>query len=104
MEKLAISQLQILWALSKSSMNGKRIIERVSAMRGRKVAHPNIYSSLRKMEREGLVKSRRSGRSVEWSITAKGRRRLERMAFLLLESMDDIIEEIKCSRCERACK
>ena len=104
MEKLAITQLQILWAIRKTEKTGKEIIESLSTMRKRKVVHPNIYTALRKMEKAGLVESRPSGRSVIWKITGKGRKKLDEMAYLLLDSIDSIIEEMKCSRCNRVCR
>ncbi len=102
--RIATTRLQILWLLSKSSLTGKQIVSGLSKLKGLAVAHPNIYTSLRAMEKAGFVSSKRSGRSVTWSITKKGRKELMEMANMLIKSIDGMIEEIKCSRCIRKCR
>ncbi len=90
---------QILWLLSKGDMNGERIAEEIEKRRGEKPKPGTLYPALKDLNGSGLVKGKKSGREVVYSITKSGRAAVKVSTAYLCRSFGDIFTEgIKSSR------
>ncbi len=90
---------QILWLLSKRDMNGEGIAEEIEKRRGEKPKPGTLYPALKELHGSGLVKGRRSGREVTYSITREGRHAVKEATAYLCRSFGEIFTEgIRSSR------
>lgn len=65
----------ILWVLSsKGPMHGDALAEEIGKRKGgNKPAPGTIYPALRDLEKKGLVKPEKKGKTVVYSLTSKGK-------------------------------
>jgi len=67
----------ILWLLSKKTMHGDEIAEKLEKLRGEKPTPGTIYPALKQLEQRGAVASKKEGRKVLYSLTKKGKKGLK---------------------------
>ena len=84
---------QILWLLSKGEMNGERIAEEIGKRRGEKPKPGTLYPALKELNASGLVKGKKSGREVTYTITRDGRGAVKRATAYLCRSFGEIFTE-----------
>ncbi len=94
-------QMRILWAVSKGKRYGYEILKFLNS-RQDSVRHPNLYSSLRKLEQLGLLSSEKTGRTRVYRITDEGRREFRRIVESFLRMYDGIFRDYVCSLCKEA--
>ncbi|NHI83979.1 MAG: PadR family transcriptional regulator [Candidatus Thorarchaeota archaeon] len=98
---------QILWELSRDSLNGQQIAERIAERRGTKPTPGTIYPALKELKDRGLIVGTRDGREIEYSLTDLGREGLDDAARYFYQLFGDILEECKeivfqigeCNKC-----
>lgn len=64
---------QILWLLSKKEMHGEEIAEEIKRRRGEKPKAGTLYPALKDLSEKGLIKGKRSGKTVKYALTPQGR-------------------------------
>ena len=64
----------ILFLLSKKSMHGQEIAEELEKRKGDKPSPGTIYPALRMLNKDGLIKEKKSGKLITYSLTPVGRR------------------------------
>ena len=94
---IGLTQMKILWILRERSRHGYEIYKEL--LKERKVEHPNIYSSLRKLKTMGLIKSRKDGRRTVYAITERGKRILDESLEEFVRLYEDFFREAVCKRC-----
>ncbi|MBI4167963.1 MAG: PadR family transcriptional regulator [Candidatus Aenigmarchaeota archaeon] len=63
----------ILFLLSKKPMNGVEIAEDIERRKGTKPSPGTIYPALKGLREMGFVKEKKSGKTVTYSLTSKGK-------------------------------
>jgi PadR family transcriptional regulator PadR len=86
---------QILWELEKEEMNGQQIAEKISKRRGTKPTPGTIYPALKELKKEKLIKGRKEGRQMIYSLTAAGKKGLADASRYFLQAFGDIAEDVK---------
>ena len=67
----------ILFLLSKKAMHGQEIAEELEKRKGDKPSPGTIYPALKMLNKEGLLKEKKSGKTIIYSLTPVGRRVLD---------------------------
>ena len=67
----------ILFLLSKKAMHGQEIAGEIEKRKGDKPSPGTIYPALRMLNKEGLIKEKKSGKTIIYSLTPVGRRVLD---------------------------
>ena len=67
----------ILFLLSKRPMHGQGIADEIGRRKGAVPSPGTIYPSLKKLKKDGLVASSRSGKEITYRLTKEGRKILE---------------------------
>ncbi len=86
---------QILWELRGQELNGQQIAERIAERRGSKPTPGTIYPALKELKSRRLIKGRKKGRQVIYSLTAAGERGVKEAAVYFVQAFGDIVDEIK---------
>jgi len=63
----------ILFILSKKTMHGQEIAEELSKRRGEKPSPGTIYPALKNLKEAGLIKEKKDGKTISYSLTEEGR-------------------------------
>ncbi|MBC7127314.1 MAG: PadR family transcriptional regulator [Candidatus Methanosuratus sp.] len=84
---------QILWLLSKRSMNGQQICNEIGLRRGKAPTPGTIYPALKELRKRGLVRMRRSGRETRYSLSERGKEELEKACRYFISAFGDILHE-----------
>ncbi len=66
----------ILFLLSKKNMNGQQIAEEIAERKGSWPSPGTIYPALKGLRLLGLVKEKKSGKTVTYTLTEQGRETL----------------------------
>lgn len=85
----------ILWLLSKREMYGQEIAKEIEKRRGEKPNPGTIYPALKDLKRRGLIRSKRKGRMVFYSLTEKGQTGIEKACTYFCKAFGEIFEEYK---------
>lgn len=64
----------ILFLLSKKPMHGKEIADELAKRKGDMPSPGTLYPALRMLNRQGLIKEKKSGKIVIYSLTPVGRK------------------------------
>lgn len=64
---------QILFLLSKKSMHGEKLAEEIGKRRGEKPKPGTIYPALKDLKENGLIKGKKEGKTIIYSITKEGK-------------------------------
>lgn len=67
----------ILFLLSKKAMHGQEIAEELEKRKGDKPSPGTIYPALRMLNKDGLIKKKKSGKTITYSLTPIGKRVLD---------------------------
>lgn len=67
----------ILWLLSKQNMHGEMLAEEIGQRRGEKPKPGTIYPALKSLQSKGLIKGRKTGKTIIYSITPEGRKTIK---------------------------
>jgi len=86
---------QILWELEKKELNGQQIAERIAVRRGTKPTPGTIYPALKVLKNDKLIKGKKDGRQIVYSLTAKGKKGLADASRYFLQAFGDIAEDVK---------
>ncbi len=82
---------QVLFLVAKRPMHGDEIAMEIKKRRGEKPKAGTIYPALKELGARGLVKGRKSGKMVVYSITPKGKAALRRAMTYFVRCFGDII-------------
>jgi DNA-binding PadR family transcriptional regulator len=83
----------ILWLLSKRSMNGQEIAKEIERMRGNKPSPGTIYPALKDLRNKGLVVMKRKGRNTTYTLSDNGAEGLEKACRYFCTAFKEIFEE-----------
>lgn len=86
---------QILWELDKEELNGQQIAEKISKRRGTKPTPGTIYPALKELKKQKLIKGRKEGRQIVYSLTEAGKKGLADASRYFLQAFGDIAEDVK---------
>ena len=86
---------QILWELRDQELNGQQIAERIAERRGSKPTPGTIYPALKELKSKRLIKGRKKGRQVIYSLTPAGEKGVKAAAVYFVQAFGDIVDEIK---------
>ncbi len=64
----------ILFLLSKRPMHGQEIAEEIGKRKGSVPSPGTIYPSLKKLKKDGLISSTKSGKEITYKLTKEGRK------------------------------
>ncbi|MDE1768819.1 MAG: PadR family transcriptional regulator [Candidatus Micrarchaeota archaeon] len=64
---------QILWLLSKKDMHGEGIAAEIERRRGEKPKAGTLYPALKDLSGRGLILGKKSGKTITYSLTSKGK-------------------------------
>jgi len=67
----------ILFLLSKKPMHGQEIADEIKKRKGVKPSPGTIYPALKALKESGLIREKRSGKTVVYELTANGKRGFE---------------------------
>ena len=82
---------QILWLLSKESMHGDQIANEIEKRRGEKPKAGTIYPALKELNTNGLIKGKKSGKMIVYSLTADGKKTIKEAKRYFVRCFGDII-------------
>ena len=69
---------QILHLLSKNSMNGEELAKEIGKRRGgEKPKAGTIYPALKDLKKKGLIKGKKEGKTIAYSLTPEGRKEVK---------------------------
>jgi len=67
----------ILFLLSKKSMHGQQIAEEIGKRKGVKPSPGTIYPALKALKEMGLIKEKKSGKNIVYTLTDDGKKELK---------------------------
>ncbi len=76
-------------------MNGQQIAERIEIRRGSKPTAGTIYPALKVLKNDKLIKGRKDGRQIVYSLTSKGKKGLAEASRYFHQAFGDIAEDVK---------
>jgi len=82
----------ILWLLSKKPMHGEQIAEEIAKRRGEKPKAGTIYPALKNLKKKGLIKGRKKGKIIVYSLTPKGKKAVKHAREYFCRAFRDIFE------------
>jgi len=82
---------QILWLLSRRTMNGQEICREIARRKGRAPTPGTIYPALKELRRRGLVKMERAGRETRYSLSEHGMEELDRACRYFISVFGEIL-------------
>jgi DNA-binding PadR family transcriptional regulator len=83
---------QLLWLLSKGSMNGQELSNELGKRRGSKPTPGTIYPALKELREKGLVTMERKGRATIYTLTAEGDQGLDQACRYFCNAFGDIFQ------------
>lgn len=83
----------IIWTLSKKEMSGEEIAREIEKRRGEKPKAGTIYPALKMLKKKGLIKGRKEGKSVIYSLTGEGRRDVRHAMDYFCRAFGDIMKK-----------
>ena len=81
----------ILFLLSKKSMSGQELAKEIEKRKGDKPSPGTIYPALKSLNKSGLLKEKKQGKSIVYSLTEKGKRNLKMAKEIFCRTFVDII-------------
>ena len=91
--------MQILWLLSKQPQHGYSLMSRLRVLKKTEVKQGTLYPTMARLARKGLVKSRREGQRIVYSLTSKGGCVLKSNAVEMVRMLSGIIGDFYCPAC-----
>lgn len=84
---------QILWLLSKRPMHGEELAEEIEKRRGDKPKAGTIYPALKELVSEGLIKGKKTGKIITYSLTNEGKAAIKHAKLYFLKCFGEIFSE-----------
>lgn len=81
----------ILWELRLGPLLGVQVAERLNWRRGSPLSPGTLYPALSALEKAGLVRKQRAGRTTSYRLSAKGETELECAHRLLRVVFEDVV-------------
>ncbi|MBI4895877.1 MAG: PadR family transcriptional regulator [Candidatus Aenigmarchaeota archaeon] len=88
----------ILHLLSKKPMHGEEIAIEIEKKRNKKPKAGTIYPALKDLNNKGLIKGKKTGKIVTYSLTNEGKKALDYAREYFCRSFEEIFEEYKKSK------
>jgi len=85
----------ILWMISRNSMTGSDISQEIGKRKGTKPSPGTIYPVLKFLKEKGLISA---DKKKTYSITAKGRKELEKELKIFLGTFCDVDDMKRCCK------
>lgn len=82
---------QILYLLSKKSMHGEEMAKAIEKRRGEKPKAGTIYPALKDLSSRGLIKGKKKGKIIVYSLTSDGKDAYSRAIKYFIRSFGDMI-------------
>lgn len=89
---------QILWLVSKREMCGKELSSEIGKRKGQCPKAGTIYPALRNLVGDRLLSRERSGKTVRYRITRRGRSAVAEAEDYMYRTFGDMFEEIYLAR------
>ncbi len=86
---------QILFLLSKKSMHGDEIARELGERRGDKPKPGTIYPALKDLKERKLITGKKSGKTIVYSLTARGKRSVKDATEYFCKCFSDVFEDNK---------
>ncbi|HUC38956.1 MAG TPA: PadR family transcriptional regulator [Candidatus Acidoferrum sp.] len=86
---------QIMWLLSKRQMHGEEIAREIEKRRGDKPKAGTLYPALKELKEARLIKGRKSGKVITYSLTPSGNEALKHAIRYFCRSFGDVFNESK---------
>jgi len=67
----------IMFILSKKPMHGQEIAKELEKRKGEKPSPGTIYPALKQLREAGMIKEKKEGKTITYSLTDEGRRHLK---------------------------
>ncbi len=83
---------QILWLLSKRDMHGEELASEIAKRRGEKPKAGTIYPALKELRLKGLIKGKRKGKIIMYSLTQTGRKSVKLSVAYFCRSFGEIFD------------
>lgn len=84
---------QILWLLSKRSMNGQEICREIARRKGRAPTPGTIYPALKELRKRDLVNMDKAGRETRYSLSERGLEELDKACRYFISAFGEILAE-----------
>ena len=85
----------VLWMLSQMQMHGEQIASELAKRRGEKPKAGTIYPALKDLRAKGLIKGRKEGKTIIYSLTPDGRKTMKYAREYFCRAFGDIFEGVK---------
>lgn len=82
---------QILYLLSKKSMHGNELAEEIGKRRGEKPKAGTIYPALKDLTEKNLIKGKKKGKIIVYSLTSTGKHSVKRARQYFLKCFADVL-------------
>lgn len=86
---LGILQMQILWLLENQPIHGYELMKRLNAIKKTKIGQGTLYPTMQKLMDAGYVISKEDGNRKVYSVTPKGKKKME-------SSCEEFVGMFKC--------
>ncbi len=83
---------QILFLLSRKPMHGEEIAKEIEKRRGEKPKAGTIYPALRELSENGLIKGKKEGKIIIYSLTKEGNESFKGALRYFIRSFGDMLE------------
>ncbi|MEM2138258.1 MAG: PadR family transcriptional regulator [Candidatus Anstonellaceae archaeon] len=80
----------ILFLLSKKPMCGTEISDEIGKRKGEKPSPGTIYPALKALKENGLIKEKKSGKSITYELTADGKEGLAKAKKMFCRTFTDV--------------
>lgn len=84
---------QILWLLSKRDMHGEELAEEIKRRRGDKPKPGTLYPALKELTINGLIKGKKNGKIVKYSLTKDGDAAVKRAKAYFVKCFGELFQK-----------
>lgn len=97
--ELGLLQMQILWLLDRKPEHGYVLMKELNELKKTRITQGTLYPALQKLEKMKLIKSRKSGRTIVYSVTTKGKKLMKDACDDFCHTFSGIIKDFVCGKC-----
>lgn len=97
--ELGLLQMQILWMLSRKSMHGYALMQRLSEIKKSKMTQGTLYPTLQRLEEMKFIRRNARGRKIVYDITANGRKTMRKSCEDFSRTFMGIFKDFVCDKC-----
>lgn len=83
---------QIMYLLLKNSMHGEELAKEIGKRRGDKPKPGTIYPALKDLKNKNLIKSKKTGKLIVYSLTPQGKIAIKRAKEYFIRCFADVFE------------